>query len=969
MKLRLFLFSAAVASLVRLVTAAMEPQPTVMVQRGRVAETEEPPLTTSAVARTRAKGHIYIEAAVPGGWAPNRWQNTNLKLSVQGPQHGVAAVDGTRLYVRLVGKKAPKRVTVVAHVGGQTWQRGSVTGWTRKTVHVDVPRKVAAPKELPARFFRAWSQYIRARGDAWWGRRTPFHSFAASRASVMAGRSATGTAVNRRERRSDLGEMMSLYTGATSVEEALQADRGLRYREEDASKRTVAIDSIEAVPLKPHPWEEMIRELGKPVKSEPLAARVPDDMLYLHFHDLRTAVKAAADVDQWLTPLARLVEWRSGDSFLAERYERQLMIERTGLSKTLGHIAAKGVAVTCGDPFLREGADVSILFHVRNKTLLNSSLSGYEASARSRHPKMKEATYTVHGHSVRNVFTADRTVNQHRMDLDGVIYVSNSRRAIERFADVYDGRAPALQKSGDYRYMRAVYPYDRAEEDGYVFISDAFVARAISPRTKILQARRMAAQADMAAVGYASLMYGWLEGRAPKNIDAVVEAGYLSRDELKHADGTPIAFDAATGASSKVWGRTSVLTPLADLDIAKATPAEKAAYDQFRTGYQRYWRTFIDPIAVRIRRSSDGKRFEVDGRMLPLIERSDYDELIGMVGRGLIVPPVLMNGAQWTLAIGEKSRLRRELDKMGRFLGSTRIKFGWLGDWVMVGTGDGPALWDLAVLTDMVPRAKRHWKSPRDAEVAGILNHAPLYVGAEVRNPISLVATLTAIRAFAESAAPGMVEWKEGARHRNVKTVKIEVTLRGRNAPPDPFAIHYAIADSAIIVALNEATLLQQVDRILDGHAPRPPARDGTDDEVAVQTHLGFAADRPDSWLIKVAQAMIETEALRQRSAAFRDMEVLVNGLRKGLPTRESTLAYLGFHPATVQGGQFELTDGALTHTLYGTETTPIVPAVPVEGAPLTRLLETLSTVGAGIEFEGEGKTRGLHIRLGWSRR
>ena len=54
----------------------------------------------------------------------------------------------------------------------------------------------------------------------------------------------------------------------------------------------------------------MVAELPgapKPV-VEPLAAYVPHDMLYVHFHDLRTLVRLAADLDELVTPLVRVLE-------------------------------------------------------------------------------------------------------------------------------------------------------------------------------------------------------------------------------------------------------------------------------------------------------------------------------------------------------------------------------------------------------------------------------------------------------------------------------------------------------------------------------------------------------------------------------------------------------------------------------------------------------------------------------------
>ncbi len=98
------------------------------------------------------------------------------------------------------------------------------------------------------------------------------------------------------------------------------------------------------------------------------------------------------------------------------------------------------------------------------------------------------------------------------------------------------------------------------KEEGFVFLPDAFIAKAVGPRAKILAARRMAARADLLAVNYAALLYGWLEGARPAETAALREHGVLAPTDLEDADGRPIAFDPEQGASS-AWGRPNAIPP------------------------------------------------------------------------------------------------------------------------------------------------------------------------------------------------------------------------------------------------------------------------------------------------------------------------------------------------------------------------------------------------------------------------
>src|SRR5690606_27931915 len=162
--------------------------------------------------------------------------------------------------------------------------------------------------------------------------------------------------------------LMALYTGMTAVDEALQADRGLWFRGPQNTD-TTPLSEIESVSLPAHPWAEMIAARGgdKAVVVEPLAAAVPQDVVYLHFRALRDLVGLSSDLDGWVSPVSQALEAKPGQSFMFDRYQLQLGIERSGLAEKLGHLAANGVAIVASDPFLREGTDVSVIFDVKSE--------------------------------------------------------------------------------------------------------------------------------------------------------------------------------------------------------------------------------------------------------------------------------------------------------------------------------------------------------------------------------------------------------------------------------------------------------------------------------------------------------------------------------------------------------------------------------------------------------------------------
>jgi hypothetical protein len=554
-------------------------------------------------------------------------------------------------------------------------------------------------------------------------------------------------------------------------------------------------------------------------------------------------------------------------------------------------------------------------------------------------------------------------VNQHRVKLGDRLILSNSKAAIERFIGVSGGTVKALNSTGDFRYMRARYPYS-AKEAAYLFIGDAFVARAVSPRTKILQTRRMTAQADLYAVGFGALLYGWLEGTAPIDIKQVVKAGTLKKSELKHADGSPIRFVPNRGASSERWGRVAAMTPLADLSIDKVTKSEAQAYTAFQTSYQRYWKGYIDPIAMRVNRSADGKALSVDGLMLPLIADSVYDELINIVGKARVKSRRWGPGFVWTVALGQDTRMRRKLNSLPKIMSMRNISVGWVGDWVMLGIADNMTLWNLLVSVGAIPELST---AKREESITALAN-TPFFAAAHIKNRLVLAASLTGLRLMAEETAPGLLTWGKSQPHRRVPVVTVSASDKGGIFGRIDLTFHYAIASNVLLLSLDYGTLTGLIDAVLDGKGPRTPE----DPNVSSQTEWRLSMGDPNGGLALSAMGLLEHPARVQSQRAQRDLTVLYRGLGalpQGSELRQTALGYLGFEPSSVHGGEFTVADGWVTHSLYGNPLIPRALAIPVKESPATRLIQGLKTLEMALGFQGEKESRGLRVNIGWDRR
>ena len=94
-----------------------------------------------------------------------------------------------------------------------------------------------------------------------------------------------------------------------------------------------------------------------------------------------------------------------------------------------------------------------------------------------------------------------------------------------------------------------------------------------------------------------------------------------------------VRWDAAKMvAVSDAYNTIHFATPLIELSIDKITPAEAKEYAHFRKEYSELWRTYFDPIGLRL--SLDAKRVRVETHILPLAGSEQYRTWRQMAGQG-----------------------------------------------------------------------------------------------------------------------------------------------------------------------------------------------------------------------------------------------------------------------------------------------------------------------------------------------
>src|SRR5262249_42056795 len=139
------------------------------------------------------------------------------------------------------------------------------------------------------------------------------------------------------------------------------------------------------------------------------------------------------------------------------------------------------------------------------------------------------------------------------------------------------------------------------QEDGFVFLSDAFIRNLVGPATRIKERRRLEGLTSLYMVTHGALYHGWERGKLPPHHNDLLAATALKPAEIFTPDGSGAFWDGdKQRAVSDVYNTITFATPLIELPIDKITEGEQREYEQFRQQYLGLWRQFFDPIGMRL---------------------------------------------------------------------------------------------------------------------------------------------------------------------------------------------------------------------------------------------------------------------------------------------------------------------------------------------------------------------------------
>ena len=758
-------------------------------------------------------------------------------------------------------------------------------------------------------------------------------------------------------------DLFSLVTGAAHLDEAVMLQRLQEPKGFEAVPRTVAVDTLPKVTLAEHDWKKMMA--GKSPAAEPLAKLVPHDCYYLTTTSLASFASAWDVLDAWGGSVLRPPQVSDRDHGLRARYERQLCLPTARLRELLGDKGFTSAALVGSDLYWAEGSDVTVLFEPSDKEQLLTALTTLvERTTKSFGDDLEETRQSYRGVAIKGWRTLRREISAYRAEVGGAVVCSNSPVAIRRIIDVHAGKESALGDSLDFHYMRTVFERDAKKEDGFVFLSDAFIRRLVNAPTRVKAMRRQQARATLALASNAALFAGYEMGTLPADTAALLRNSGLEEESLTVPDGKPIAWDGTRKrAVSEVYGTIEHGTPLLELSIDKVTKAEEEAFRAFHRDYMQAWVGFFDPVGIRF--GIEPGKTKVEIFILPLINSQEYASLRSLTAGGLLkydprsVAPgtvfqLLTNIETWG-SDGLGNWLLLHLG--GEGLKLDRLARSWIEEELYSGKRSsinvreeffasrftlGIAVEDIAAWSPVIHDAWEHWLKPKEGKP---VIKERTYRKVTVKQVPIQSRVLDSLMGYIAAVTPAFPEVPPGKLNKN--------------------NIYQTHIDKGYYLSFSKKAIEARIDHALGLRKAKPGDTQGI--------HVALYLAPPGGEGGKTLAAYLDWRSHVKAQSVLAHWEGLyasglVSPTMKPTARDEAVRRLLGYVPVSPDGTAMTWqTKGAqMRSDHHGTLAAPTFRAKLPADAPLAKLLQTIRSVQAGLRFREDG----LHttITLDWGR-
>ena len=738
---------------------------------------------------------------------------------------------------------------------------------------------------------------------------------------------------NRRGRAEDT-DIFGVLGGRAALRETLQMQAIAMRSGVSNATDTVALSEIPGVEVKAHPFEEMLK--GAAGGSLPLAELSPPDRLFVNFMKPKAILPMLGEGNDFLFRMALPVAGNNINYALKQRYLARMGMSEDWLRLALESGAVSDVALLLPDLFLIDGTDVTVLARLSSATaflpLLKAAGAGDLTSGIASVPL--KSGKTAHWAMSGDVLVA----GSNRGEVEAVLALAAAK-----------GQG-SLGRSAEFRYMLTQLPVG-ANTRALAYVSDPFIRNLVGPRAKIGQLRRLSARRDLEIITCAALLHRADGQPGAPDLAALVAKGYLPA-ALARAD---YSLRPDLTAVSAQYGTLAHPRSLREAPFEKVTRREADAYGQYLENYNRFWRQFFDPIAMRLD-DEPNAGLSLTTFVLPLLDSTIYNGLKEYVatredGVALAVPESLPHPVvQLSLNLKEQAWqgvAEGMADDFGRRIHLDPAIFDELGPAAHFAVLDGDPVLALGS-SDLLGAFGGSLARMRGSEmvmipmVASILTR-PCVMMVQLRNPEVVVRALdnASIAPFGEEnfADLSFNYYKIEGRDRWVCSIDL-----------------FGVARMRLGIEVREGLLL------LD-NLPWSPWPEELNVRAAPLNGVVLTV-RPEAaqkQLAALFTSAMETERVAAMQGIARLHPLLLAGETDVKEALERHAAWFGFAPKHPGRGEWTWKDGLLSSSTFGHFGKQVQPAHE-KGSRAFGVFSDVDELNVNLQFEDTG----LRVRAEW---
>ncbi len=720
-------------------------------------------------------------------WSGNSWNGCRVVL--EGPGDAYVDLDSTIrqsiLYARTKPGQALKgRIICIPYNYNSP---ASIVSFELPEERADAKNQQGYFRAKEAYFTNLWRHEVA--GSAWFRHQRDV----ARSESVPAGRSPPPLQENLRrgEFRNESDQMFDLLSGGRAISENLQLRRAI-FTSASVDNHPVALDTVNGITTKAVDWSKLIKGLDP--KIDPLAALIPADQHAVFIPSFTELLRIADEAEAGATPILHALEPRAEDAGTIDRYQTQLCLSRSGLSRVLGPKYIRSVAITGSDLNYRTGTDVAILFEAVDASDLQKLLeTKIKLGLFGR--KDVEAVQGEHRSvAYQGYRTADRTISTYLAIVGKAVVVTNSLPQLKRLIETKQDISESLAALPEMKYFRDRYKHGDAEEHALVVLSDATIRRWCGPKWRIGSARQVRELATMMEL-------------TSQRLDELVQRKLLDKPLDPEVFQTKVDDYRLlpNGIESPSIGSLRFLTPIAELPLATASRREVTDYMAWRDGYQQNWTRGFDPIAIRLTLLPE--RIATDITVLPLIDNTMYRPMIDLssgsnlaLGAGDPHASALLH---YVFGVGQNSQRNSRFD-LWQYL----IEEENLGESISIYVDEDPLWQELAKLTPEELRERIEKNCP----------NLPVALRIGIKDSDKAIKNNIDEPGRFEQLAKGFLGFntrRTNLTHRGVRYASVS-TDREQNFIQFPPSFYITVCGHAVTIAFKEETIKKAIDRCLD---------------------------------------------------------------------------------------------------------------------------------------------------------